>query len=58
VIDGKAAGVVHLGSTGTIRRRVVFTRTWAADGPHTIRIVVLGTPGHPTVDLDALLTLR
>jgi hypothetical protein len=41
-----------------IQRRVVFTRRWATSGAHTIKIVGLGTPGHPLISVDALLTLH
>jgi hypothetical protein len=58
LIDGRPAGIVHLRSSATIQRRVVFTRTWATNGAHTIKIVALGTPSHPTVSLDALLVLH
>jgi len=57
-VDGHAVATVHLRATTAIQRRVVFTRTWAAAGTHTIRIVALGTRSHPQVSLDALLVLR
>jgi hypothetical protein len=37
---------------------VVFTRTWATGGTHTIRVVALGTPSHPVVSVDAFLVIR
>ena len=58
LIDGRSAGIVHLRSSTTIRRRVVFAHRWATSGAHTMKIVALGTHAHPLVDLDALLTLR
>jgi trimeric autotransporter adhesin len=58
LIDGRSAGIVHLRSTATVRRRVVFARTWQVDGAHTIRIVALGTAGHPLIDVDSLITIR
>ncbi|HEY3766263.1 MAG TPA: hypothetical protein VGL44_13985 [Gaiellales bacterium] len=57
-IDGHAIATVHLRSTSAAQRRVVFTRNWPANGTHTIKIVTLGTSGHPTVDVDALLVLH
>ena len=57
-IDGRAAGIVHLHSGTTRRRVIVFAKSWPANGTHTVRIVALGTAGHPLVDLDALLTIR
>jgi hypothetical protein len=57
-IDGHAVATVHLRATRTVQRRVVFARTWAAAGTHTIKVVVLGTPSHPLVSVDAFLVLR
>ena len=56
-IDGALAGTVNLHSTTTLRRKVVFTHSWSTNGPHTIKIVALGTAGHPLIDVDALLTI-
>ncbi|HEX5828290.1 MAG TPA: S8 family serine peptidase [Candidatus Limnocylindrales bacterium] len=57
-IDGVDAGVVDLHASTTSYRDVVFTRSWAKSGSHTITIKVLGTTGHPRVDLDALIIVR
>jgi hypothetical protein len=56
-VDGHAVATVHLRSTASTQRRVVFTRTWATAGAHTIRVVVLGTRSHPLVSVDAFLVL-
>ena len=58
LVDGKSVALVHLRATTAAQRRVVFARTWATAGTHTIRIVCLGTRSHPQVSLDALLVLR
>ncbi len=58
LIDGHSAGTVHMRAATAIQRRVVFTRRWATSGAHTIKIVGLGTHGHPLISVDALLTLR
>jgi hypothetical protein len=58
LLDGRAVATVHLRSSQVVQRRVVFTHTWATSGAHTIKIVALGTHGHPLVNLDALLALR
>ena len=54
-IDGVLVKTVSLKKAATTHRQVVFGTSWAAAGPHTIQIVVLGTAGHPRVDLDALV---
>ncbi|HEX5557697.1 MAG TPA: hypothetical protein VFX13_08780 [Gaiellales bacterium] len=57
-IDGHAVATVHLRSATSIKRRVVFTRTWATAGAHRIKVVGLGTRSHPLVSVDAFLVLR
>ena len=39
-------------------RQVLFATNWDASGSHTIQIRVVGTDGHPRVDLDAFLVYR
>jgi hypothetical protein len=57
-IDGALAKSLGLHAKTLTPRRVVFTRTWAASGTHTIKVVVAGTDGHPRVDLDAFVIIR
>ena len=57
-VDGRAVATVHLRASSVVQRRVVFTRSWPSAGAHTIKVVALGTSGHPTVDVDALLVLH
>ena len=57
-IDGTLVATVNLNAATTTFGRVAFARTWSASGFHTIRIVVVGTAGHPRVDVDALEVLR
>jgi hypothetical protein len=57
-LDGKYVTTLDL-SAGTAGQRVVaFSRTWKSVGTHTIRLVVVGTAGHPRVDVDAFEVLR
>ena len=39
-------------------RRIVFTRTWKSTMTHSIQVVVVGSPHHPRVDVDAFVILR
>jgi hypothetical protein len=57
-LDGHLAATVNLHTSGTVRRRLVFAKTWATDGVHTLKIVCAGTHGHPTIDVDAIGTVR
>lgn len=56
-IDGGYQRTVSLYSSTTALRRVAYAFTWAAQGTHTIRIVVVGTAGHPRVDVDGFVRL-
>jgi hypothetical protein len=58
LIDGVSVGTVNLHAATLRYRRIVFARSWATSGTHTITIVVSGTSGHPRVDLDALVVIR
>jgi subtilisin family serine protease len=57
-VDGAYVKTISLYSTTTKARQVVFSRTWAANGTHTVKMVPVGTAGHPRVDIDALVLLR
>jgi hypothetical protein len=57
-VDGRLRATISLNTTLTAYRRVVFARTWSSSATHTIRIIVLGTAGHPRVDLDSFVILR
>jgi hypothetical protein len=57
-VDGVLVATVSTYNSGTLFRRVGFAKTWSASGYHTLRIVVVGSAGHPRVDFDALEVLR
>ncbi len=50
------------GRACTRRRRVaqgvVFSLGWSTSQRHTVKVVVVGTAGHPRVDLDAFVVVR
>jgi subtilisin family serine protease len=54
-VDGVLARTVSLRSGSTLARQVIFARTWAVRQPRTITVVVVGTRGHPRVDIDAFV---
>jgi len=56
--DGALQGTYSTYRSATRHRQVVTGRTFAAFGRHSYRIVVLGTRGHPRVDVDAFIVLR
>ncbi|MCI0582786.1 MAG: fibronectin type III domain-containing protein, partial [Chloroflexi bacterium] len=57
-VDGMFAGTINTYASTLRFRMTAFARSWARSGSHTIRIVVVGSAGHPRVDLDALEILR
>jgi len=57
-IDGVLVKTVNLYSATVFDRKLAFVKTWSAIGTHTIRIVALGTSGHPRVTLDQIFVLR
>ena len=56
-VDGVYATIISLRADTTKYRSIVFARNWATGGSHTIKIVVVGTAGHPRVDVDAFARL-
>jgi hypothetical protein len=57
-LDGLHVATIDTHSASMLYRRVVFARTWSTLGTHTLRVVAVGSAGHPRVDLDALEVLR
>jgi hypothetical protein len=58
-LDGAYVTTVNTAAAATDYRQVVFTRTWASAGTHTLRLTVVGgTAGHARVDVDAIALLR
>jgi spore germination protein YaaH len=57
-VDGTLVATISLYSPTEAFGRVAYARSWSTRGYHTLRIVVVGTAGHPRIDLDALEVLR
>jgi hypothetical protein len=57
-VDGVKAATVDLKSATTKYRDAIWTRTWSSNAKHTIKIVVVGTSGRPTVTTDGLVYLK
>jgi hypothetical protein len=56
-LDGGAAATVSTNGASLKTAMVVFVKT-ATSGTHTLLLKVLGTPGHPRVDVDAFLVIH
>ena len=57
-IDGVLKATVSAYSPTTAYRQVLYQYTFPTPGTHTMKIYVLGTAGHPRVDIDAFLVLK
>jgi len=56
-IDGRWRATINLNAPTSVAKQVVYATSWAANGKHTIRIVCLGTAGHPRIDVDAFVRI-
>ncbi|PWE11251.1 N-acetylmuramoyl-L-alanine amidase [Streptomyces sp. BSE7F] len=57
-VDGVKTATVDLKSSTTKYRDAIWTKTWNSSAKHTIKIVVVGTSGRPTVTTDGLVYLK
>jgi len=57
-VDGILQATVKTWASTSQHKQVLYQQGWSTDATRSIRIVVLGTRGHPRVDLDALVVLR
>ncbi|MGW2509381.1 N-acetylmuramoyl-L-alanine amidase [Streptomyces scopuliridis] len=57
-VDGTKAATVDLKSSTTKYRDAIWTKTWSTSAKHTIKIVVVGTSGRPTITTDAIVYLK
>ena len=56
-VDGVYKKTINLYAKTYSAKQIVYAFNWASAGPHKIRIVALGTAGHPRVDLDGFVRL-
>ncbi|MGW1961435.1 N-acetylmuramoyl-L-alanine amidase [Streptomyces sp. NPDC001935] len=57
-VDGRKTTTLDLRSTTTKYRDAVWATTWTAAARHTVKLVVVGTGGRPTVTADGLVYLK
>ena len=57
-VDGAKAATVDLKSATTKYRDAIWTKTWSTSAKHTVKIVVVGTSGRPTITTDGLIYLK
>jgi len=56
-VDGVFKKTVSLYATTNQPKRVVYAYYWGSNAGHTLKIVVVGTAGHPRIDVDAFVRL-
>jgi hypothetical protein len=57
-VDGAYVQTIDLSRATAQSRVVVFNRSWPTNGVHTVKLVAVGTPGRPRVEIDAFAILR
>jgi subtilisin family serine protease len=57
-VDGVLASTIDLHRSTSQSKVVLFNTSWATNGSHSVQVVVVGTAGHPRVDIDAFAVLR
>lgn len=57
-VDGVYDSTVNLHRAKAQSQVVVFSRSWSAKAPHTVKLVVVGTAGHARVDVDGFVVIR
>ncbi|MFD8673125.1 N-acetylmuramoyl-L-alanine amidase [Streptomyces seoulensis] len=57
-VDGTLQTTVDLKSATTAYRQAMWTKSWSGAAQHTLKIVVVGTSGRPTVTTDGIAVLN
>ncbi|MEU6087589.1 peptidoglycan recognition protein [Streptomyces sp. NPDC047085] len=57
-VDGVKVSTVDLKSSTTQYRQAIWTKTWSSSAKHTVKIVVVGTSGRPTITTDGLVYIK
>jgi subtilisin family serine protease len=57
-VDGAYVQTINLYRSSTQSKVVIFNKSWSTNGVHSVKLVVVGTSGHPRVEVDAFPILR
>ncbi|MFF0010461.1 peptidoglycan recognition protein [Streptomyces sp. NPDC005374] len=57
-VDGTKVATVDLKSATTAYRQAIWTKSWTGSAKHTVKIVVVGTSGRPTITTDGLVYIK
>jgi hypothetical protein len=58
VVDGVTKATVNLHASAVGYRHIVYSLSWTSAAAHIIKLVVVGTSGHPRVAIDGVVALR
>ena len=56
-VDGTRVATINLYAKAVHSRELVWHHAWGSFGTHTVTIKVVGTKGHPSVDVDSLFAI-
>jgi hypothetical protein len=57
-LDGTKISTVDLKSSKTLYRQAIWTHTWSSSAKHTLKVVVVGTSGRPTITTDGIAVVN
>ncbi|CAM5624071.1 N-acetylmuramoyl-L-alanine amidase OS=Streptomyces aurantiogriseus OX=66870 GN=GCM10010251_52870 PE=3 SV=1 [Streptomyces aurantiogriseus] len=57
-VDGQKVTTLDLRSSVRAFRNAVWTQSWSSSAQHTVKIVVVGTSGRPTVITDGIVYVK
>jgi uncharacterized protein with LGFP repeats len=57
-VDGVRVSTVDLKSSSTLYRQAIWTKAWSSSAKHTVKVVVVGTSGRPTITTDGLVYIK
>ncbi|MET7519214.1 peptidoglycan recognition protein [Streptomyces sp. NPDC005480] len=57
-VDGVKVSTVDLKSSSTLYRQAIWTKAWSSSAKHTVKVVVVGTSGRPTITTDGLVYIK
>ena len=57
-VNGSYVATVNLQSSTWQYRELAWQKTWSTTRTRTVKLVVVGTAGHPRVDLDAFVVIK
>jgi hypothetical protein len=57
-VDGSYVSTIDLYAASPTGARIVYRRHWGSVGTHKLKVLVVGTAGHPAVAIDAFAIFR